>query len=253
MSVQVALFVSVVFSACAVIVVPGRAGPLPGDIEPDARIDFIDFSALAAAWLSTPADLKWNAVCDVAGPADGIIDELDMAVLAENWLKTTENLFFSEYVEGSGYNKALEIYNASGEEVNLVDCLVRTYHNGSATAGHKIPLDAVELAAGEVFLLCHPDVGDSILCDQFASGLLFNGDDAVELVFGGVVHDVIGQIGVDPGSCWGQGEDTTQDHTLRRRCEITAGDTDGTDDFDPAVQWQAFPVDTLDGLGSHCR
>jgi predicted extracellular nuclease len=253
MSTRITLAAVTVLSAYALFAAPCEGAPLPGDVEPDATVDFVDFTVLAAAWLSTPADQRWNPACDMAGPADGIVDELDMAVLAGNWLETTRNLFFSEYVEGSGYNKALEIYNASGDPVNLADCVVKTYHNGNTKAGHTILLDAAELAQTEVFVLCHPDIDDPLSCDQLASGLLFNGDDAVELVFGGATHDVIGQIGFDPGSSWGQGEVTTQDHTLRRRCEIAEGDSDGSDEFDPAVQWQSYPVDTFDGLGSHCQ
>ena len=32
---------------------------------------------------------------------------------------------------------------------------------------------------------------------------------------------------------------------------MTAGDTDPSDAFDPAVQWAGFATDTFDGLGSH--
>ena len=41
------------------------------------------------------------------------------------------------------------------------------------------------------------------------------------------------------------------DHTLRRKAAVQAGDTNPADAFDPAVQWDGFPVDTVDGLGAY--
>ena len=45
--------------------------------------------------------------------------------------------FFSEYIEGSSYNKALEIYNPSNVAIDLAAGLynIQFYFNGNATAG----------------------------------------------------------------------------------------------------------------------
>ena len=61
--------------------------------------------------------------------------------------------------------------------------------------------------------------------------------------------DVIGQIGV--WSEWGSGVTSTKDNTIRRQTSICAGDPDGSDPFDPVVEWDGFPKDTFDGLGFH--
>src|SRR5262245_22015212 len=55
---------------------------------------------------------------------------------------TTTELFFSEYIEGSANNKALEIYNDTGASVNLATAgySVQMYFNGAATSGLTIPL-----------------------------------------------------------------------------------------------------------------
>ncbi|MBK9743692.1 MAG: hypothetical protein IPO94_12360 [Saprospiraceae bacterium] len=45
--------------------------------------------------------------------------------------------------------------------------------------------------------------------DQTSGSLTFNGDDAIELVFMTASVDVIGQIGVDPGTEWGTGLTST--------------------------------------------
>jgi uncharacterized protein len=78
----------------------------------------------------------------------------------------------------------------------------------------------------------------------------FNGDDAVVLRHGGALVDVIGQIGTDPGSEWGTGDASTADNTIRRKVTVAVGDTVGDDPFDPATEWDGFPSNTFDGLGS---
>ena len=87
--------------------------------------------------------------------------------------------------------------------------------------------------------------------DQLQGTSWFNGDDAVVLRKGEVVIDVIGQIGVDPGTEWGTGLTSTADNTLRRKVDICAGDPDGSDVFDPAIEWDGFATNTFDGLGAH--
>ena len=79
----------------------------------------------------------------------------------------------------------------------------------------------------------------------------FNGDDAVVLRKGTTVIDVIGQIGVDPGTEWGTGLTSTADNTLRRKVTIAPATPNGSDAFDPSLEWEGFATDTFGGLGSH--
>ena len=66
-----------------------------------------------------------------------------------------------------------------------------------------------------------------------------------------VVVDAIGQVGFDPGSQWGSGYESTKDNTIRRMPTVCHGDANGTDSFDPLLEWEGFAKDTLDGLGAH--
>jgi len=159
-------------------------------------------------------------------------------------------LRFTEYVEGSGSNKALEIFNDSGASVDLSLCQVRCYFNGSAAPGLTTALSGM-LGDGEVFVLGHAAADAAILAaaDQAVTGNWFNGDDAVALVRSGALIDVIGQIGFDPGAAWGAGDLSTADHTLRRSNAITAGDANGSNAFDPAQEWLGFDSDTVAGIG----
>lgn len=162
------------------------------------------------------------------------------------------DLFFSEYVEGSSNNKALEIYNGTSADVDLADYAIAQYANGSATAGATFALSGT-VAAGDVFVFAHSSADSAVLAqaDQTSGAGLFNGDDALALLHGGDVVDVIGQVGFDPGSQWGEGTTSTANNTLRRNADVCTGDVDGTDAFDPAAQWEDFVSDTFDGLGAH--
>ena len=70
---------------------------------------------------------------------------------------------------------------------------------------------------------------------------------------GSTVLDVIGQVGATtPAPPVGARTPPTRPTTRSAaRSSVTAGDPDGTDAFDPAVQWDGFAQDTFDGLGSH--
>ncbi|HEX2029939.1 MAG TPA: lamin tail domain-containing protein [Actinomycetota bacterium] len=168
--------------------------------------------------------------------------------------QTPSELFLSEYVEGSSNNKALELFNGTGSPVNLGagGYNVQMYFNGSPTAGLTINLSGT-VANGDVFVLAQSSASPSILAvaDQTNGAGWFNGDDAVVLRKGPMFLDVIGQVGFDPGAEWGTGDTSTADNTLRRKAAVVAGDPDGSDAFDPSVDWDGFPVNTVDGLGSH--
>jgi hypothetical protein len=163
-------------------------------------------------------------------------------------------LFFSEYIEGSSNNKALEIYNGTGSPVNLLTSSysVEVYFNGNSLPGLTMYLTGT-VAPGDVYVLAQASANAAILAqaDQTSSAPWFNGDDAVLLRKGTTVIDSIGQVGVDPGAEWGTGLTSTADNTLRRKQGIESGDPNATDPFDPSVQWDGFPQDDVSGLGSH--
>jgi uncharacterized repeat protein (TIGR01451 family) len=174
-------------------------------------------------------------------------------LLVEDAAPPPTELFFSEYVEGSSFNKAVEIYNGTGAAINLGDLgyKVQLYSNGSTTVTSEANLTGT-IANGGVYVLAHTSAALGGFTPDARSGTVnFNGDDAFVLLRGATVVDVIGQIGNDPGTEWGTGLTSTADNTLRRKPTVTAGDTNGADAFDPAAQWDGSAADTFDGLGSH--
>ena len=164
----------------------------------------------------------------------------------------TAELFFSEYIEGSSNNKAIEIYNGTGADVNLGDYSVELYSNGSATATNTLVMSGT-LSNNDVYVIANPSAVAAILnvADITHAVTFFNGDDALVLKKGTTILDVIGQIGFDPGTEWGTGLTSTVDNTIRRINTICEGDPDGSDAFDPVGEWDGFAIDTFDGLGAH--
>jgi len=163
-------------------------------------------------------------------------------------------LFLSEYVEGTGNNRALEVFNGTGAPVDLSDggYKVQLYTNGRSTPTLTIFL-AGRVASRDVFVLASSfaDPGVRAQADQLTTNMPMTGNDAVVLRKGGQVVDSIGRVGMDPGMEWGTGTTSTMDNTLRRKKGVQAGDQNPSDAFDPATEWEGFPTDTFDGLGWH--
>jgi uncharacterized protein len=187
---------------------------------------------------------------------------LALAVLAAAaiiWAPSTagaapSELFLSEYVEGTGNNRALEIYNGTGAPVDLSTdgYNVRVYTNGSSSPSFTVFL-AGTVAPRTTFVLASSFADPAIraLANQTTTSFPMGGDDAVVLRKGAQIIDSIGQIGVDPGTEWGTGMTSTMDNTLQRKRVVQGGDANPWDAFNPALEWEGFAVDTADGLGWH--
>ena len=169
------------------------------------------------------------------------------------------NLFISEYIEGSSNNKALEVYNASGADVNLADYKLVLYSNGATTPGNTLQMEGT-LAAGAVYVVANAESNQDILdlADVNSTVTYYNGDDAVALVYvpDESIIDQIGVIGVDPGSSWTVAGTTgaTVNHTLIRKPTVATGNTDwalqqGTNAEDS--EWIVKPQDYIANLGTH--
>jgi predicted extracellular nuclease len=162
------------------------------------------------------------------------------------------SLFFSEYIEGSSNNKALEIANLTGGNVDLMgNYSVEIYFNGSTSAGQTIGLTG-SVANRDVYVLANSNSVAAILdeSDQTTGSVSFNGDDTIVLRGpGNEILDVIGTLGEDPGSQWGTGDASTQNNTLLRNTNIRVGDIEPSDAFEPSTEWTGQPIDSFGDLG----
>lgn len=166
------------------------------------------------------------------------------------------DLYFSEYIEGSGNNKGLEVYNPTNLTVDLSNYEIYESGNGGSFSNTFSPLGM--LAPGDVFIVTTNQAdsagmqskADTVL--SFPSVVHFNGDDAIVLInhLNGDTIDIIGRIGEDPGSSWPVPGGSTQNHTLVRNNNVYNGDTSWAT---AALGWTAFPQNEFDSLGAHTQ
>ena len=170
------------------------------------------------------------------------------------------DLFISEYIEGSSYNKAIEIYNGTGASVDLSEYRIALYSNGAANPSYTLGLSGT-LANGEVCVCAHSSADPAILAvtDLISSSVInFNGDDHISLQYlDGTSIDGIGISGIDPGIGWDVAGVTnaTLNHTLVRKSSIVEGNTDWTSSAgtnEDNSEWIVHDVDTFEYLGYHC-
>jgi uncharacterized protein len=180
-----------------------------------------------------------------------------VVVIANPVVATGRDLFFSEYLEGTSNNKALEIYNPTTQTVSLSSYTVKLYSNGTTTVSNLLTLTGT-LNAGEALVIVNASLTLTISAPQVITSSVtnFNGDDAITLEKSGAVIDRIGQVGFKPTSpsAWTSGALSTLDQTLRRKNTIVVGDPNPTAVFVVSDQWEAAPAPVLNnasGLGSH--
>lgn len=183
-----------------------------------------------------------------------------------------DDLFFSEYIEGGSYNKALEIYNGTGAEVDLADYVIRSNSSGGDWFEVFTFGPNAKLADGEVYVIAHADAGpeitavaDTLVINPYSGGTSsvanFNGDDGRALCkVNGTDTTIIDIIGlndlVDPGSGWAVAgvANGTQDHSLVRKESVTIGNTDWAASAGTTTEnseWIVYDKDTFDYLGQH--
>ena len=185
-------------------------------------------------------------------------------------------LFFSEYVEGSSNNKAVEIYNPTNAPIDLSNYSIERYSNGNDAISDEMNLSGT-IDAGGTWIVTNSDTNSTNqfgyimvelynMADQWApvypSPLYMNGNDAMTLSKNGQWIDVIGKVGEDPGDAWTDdatagftdangGAWWTKNHTLIRKSSVKSGVTSSHILFNPASEWDSLSINTWTNLGSH--
>lgn len=170
---------------------------------------------------------------------------------------TTTDLIISEYVEGSSNNKYLEIYNGTGATVDLSSYKIKLYPNAATSAFNTqaltgtLPNNACLVFKNSSATLTLPE-GVTATASTTTN---FNGNDAIAIVKGDpeVFVDIFGNIG--NGDYWASAPISATNQTLRRKSSVLSGVTvDLANDAGfptLATEWDSFPIDTVDGLGTH--
>lgn len=165
------------------------------------------------------------------------------------------NLMFTKYIEGKSNNRAVEIFNGTGQTVNLKGWKLRMESNGAGgLTACEYALPDKDLENGQTFTLCNAqfgalrDIADATIGFQdggYANITTFTGDDALGLF--DPDDSLVDLLGYESYDCndlvsgnWGQ------DVTYYRR----------SDSYAPhpkfyVEEWDRHDMDYCEGYGSH--
>lgn len=187
----------------------------------------------------TSFQANWNTVEAAAGY------RLDVSTNPDFGTATfATDLIFSEYVEGTSNNKALEIYNGTGATVNLSAYSIKQQLNGSGDFGdgneYTLPLPNFNLQHGQTYVIASDGASgisstkNLILNYNTLPGgrvIHYNGNDPIALYKNNVQIDLI---------------EGGEDVTLVRKADVLAPSTSYN-----ASQWTSYANNTYTYLGSH--
>ena len=163
--------------------------------------------------------------------------------------ETASDLFFSQYIEGTSNNKALELYNGTGTNVDLDGYSIELHANGKENASNTLELTGT-LNSGEVLVLYHNSASETLQAAagsnaQSASVCNFNGADGdyILLLKNDVEIDVIGSKTEQSAN--------HQNHGLTRKSSVTAPSTSYNEEEWDAVAITGDTAEAYAGLGSH--
>ncbi|MFK7781759.1 endonuclease [Psychroserpens sp.] len=151
------------------------------------------------------------------------------------------DIFFSEYIEGSGNNKALEIANFTGTSVSLAQYTIKLNANGGSSWGPALPFPSgANITNEDVYVIAN---GGSTICTDESDYLnndmtSFNGNDAIGLFKNDILIDIIGVF---------QSNATFAENTTLVRIPTVDRPTTIFD----INEWDSFPSNNCDDLGIH--
>ena len=244
--------------------------------DPDGTIESYQWSQTAGT--SVELSSMTEAVVTFTAPSSQdslsftltVTDNEGATSSATAFVKTVQGIantvFFSEWAEGTSFNKYIEIYNGTGEDIDLSTYKVSSCSNGCDTEGEWDYPDQVVfdvgtmVAAGDVFVIAHPSADPSILsqADNISFTYMSNGNDAVGLVSTatGFIVDLIGDMSTSPPDAWDVAgtPSATNEQTIVRKPSVLNGNADwaasaGTDASNS--EWLVFDQNVWDNLGFH--
>ncbi|SHJ14732.1 endonuclease [Flavobacterium terrae] len=177
---------------------------------------------------------------DAAGNISGSSTTLN--VTTSSSAPTVSDLYFSEYVEGSSNNKALEITNRTGVSINLSAYSIKKQTNGAGSWSAGLTLSGT-LANNGKYVIVNSSIStacySSANVSTSATEMAYNGNDAVGLFKNGTLIDIIGTFN-------GGSANFSADETLRRK--TTANVPKNT--FNKTADWDIYTIDTCNDLGN---
>jgi imidazolonepropionase-like amidohydrolase len=165
---------------------------------------------------------------------------------------STPCLIIGEYVEGSSYNKGIELFNCGTTDLELSDFGVCQANGAGGECDSELLLPSGTLAPGGVHTLCNPQASFSSSCDTTHGSVInHNGNDRYVIYqddddsgafeeANDTVTDAFGETATDPGDIWAN-------HTYRR-CDFTPFYGDTT--FAVLDYYEEFAQDSFGDFGT---
>jgi len=210
-----------------------------GGLTESLRIPLV---ALASADFIT---LEPRAVTPVGGTLQWISDPqaTDYRLNLYQGDKQAGDLIISAYVEGSSWNKALELYNGTGKTIDLSKYSLQKQSDGAGYFGSTLHLSGL-LENNKTYVIVNNNKLVAVELQakaQLLDSLInFNGNDPVALLRSGVIIDMVGPANAGAALYWGS------DMTLQRKPNVTHPMAT----FNPS-EWEKLTIDTYNILGSH--
>ena len=197
-----------------------------------------------SAYLGGTVKLRFNRVTGGTWQADIAIDNFNLSTTGSSGGSgggsgNASDLFISEYVEGSSYNKGIEIANLTGSSVDLSQYSLRKQTNGS---GSWVTLNLNgTLANGQVYVVVNNQANATMQgvanVSTSSSVMTFNGNDPVALFKGSTLIDIVGAFN-------GGSANFAQNTTLVRKSSITGPNSTYT-----TGEWDQYSSDTFSFFG----
>ena len=170
---------------------------------------------------------------------------------------------FSEYGEGSSFNKWIEIYNPTSQNISLDDYRYNFCWNGCNNLDWEFSIafdSGYILLPGETYFLVHYDANSILLnASNQTTNLLSNGNDVIGL-FHTSLNTIVDIIGVFDSTNVSVGWDVdgiinaTQNHTMIRNPDVcigNMGDWSLSDGSFNASEWIVGVIDDYNNLNLH--
>ena len=169
---------------------------------------------------------------------------------------------FSEYGEGTSFNKWIEIYNPTSQSINLDNYRYNFCWNGCDDLEWEFSISfdtGYILMPGETYLLVHSDANSTLFNSANQTTNLFsNGNDVVGL-YNNSLDAIVDIIGVfDSIDVVGWDVDgtvnATKDHTMIRKTDVCTGnmgDWSFSDGSTTNSEWVVGAIDDFSNLNIH--
>lgn len=213
-----------------------------------------------------------------------LLSALALGFVGVSIAQDCSDVFISEYIEGSGNDKGLELYNPTSSPINLDGYTVERFSNGATTSssggvldlsGNTIqPYSTLVIVNGQTTVQnggTSPAVSPAmqaladVLDNPYPAPTYMNGNDAIVIFKNNSTEivDIFGRVGEDPGDAWTDdasanytdangGTWWTKDQTLIRKPTVLKGVTDvAISAFNPTMEYDSLPNNTWTELGQH--